>query len=40
MLAGGGDSCADIEHLRCEEDLFGNVASHSTVHRAFHEIAP
>ena len=23
MLAGGGESCADIEHLRVEEDLFG-----------------
>ena len=38
MLAGGGESCADIEHLRCEEDLFGNVPSDSTVYRAFHEI--
>ena len=40
MLAGGGESCADIEHLRCEEGLFGDVASDSTVHRAFHEITP
>jgi hypothetical protein len=40
MLAGGGESCADIEHLRCEEDLFGDVPSDSTVHRAFHEITP
>jgi hypothetical protein len=38
MLAGGGESCADIEHLRCEEDLFGNVPSDSTVYRAFHEL--
>ncbi len=39
VLAGGGESCADIEHLRAEEALFGFVASDSTVHRAFHEIS-
>ncbi|MHB1511432.1 MAG: IS1380 family transposase [Acidimicrobiales bacterium] len=38
VLAGGGESCADIEHLRAEGALFGHVASDSTVHRAFHEI--
>jgi hypothetical protein len=38
VLAGGGESCADIEHLRAEPVLFGHVASDSTVHRAFHEI--
>ncbi len=40
MLAGGGESCADIEHLRLQEDLFGSVPSDSTVFRTFHEIAP
>ncbi len=40
MLAGGGESCADIEHLRTQEDLFGQTPSDSTVFRAFHEIAP
>ena len=40
MLAGGGESCADIEHLRAQTDLFGHVASDSTVYRTFHEIAP
>jgi hypothetical protein len=40
MLAGGGESCADIEHLRLQEDLFGSVASDTTVFRAFHEITP
>ncbi len=40
MLAGGGETCADIEHLRSGEDLFGNVASDSTVPRAIHEITP
>jgi hypothetical protein len=39
MLAGGGESCADIEHLRAQEDLFGSTPSDSTVFRAFHEIS-
>jgi hypothetical protein len=38
MLAGGGESCADIEHLRLQEDLFGSVPSDTTVFRTFHEI--
>ena len=38
MLAGGGESCADIEHLRLQSDLFGSVPSDSTVFRAFHEL--
>jgi hypothetical protein len=37
-LAGGGESCADIEHLRLQEDLFGSVASDSTVFRTFHQL--
>jgi len=40
MIAGGGESCADIEHLRSQEDLFGWVPSDSTVFRTFHEITP
>ena len=40
MLAGGGESCADIEHLRLQEDLFGWVPSDTTVFRTFHEISP
>ena len=39
-IAGGGESCADIEYLRAEETLFGFVPSDSTVWRTFHEIAP
>ncbi len=39
VLAGGGESCADIEHLRVQADLFGSVPSDSTVFRTFHEIA-
>ncbi|MGH9307387.1 MAG: hypothetical protein ACRD0I_10975 [Acidimicrobiales bacterium] len=40
MLAGGGESCLDIEHLRIGEDLFGSVPSDTTVFRTFHEITP
>jgi hypothetical protein len=40
MLAGGGESCADIEHLRAQEDLFGSTPSDSTLFRTFHEISP
>jgi hypothetical protein len=40
MLAGGGESCADIEHLRLQGDLFGSVPSDTTVFRTFHELAP
>jgi len=38
MLAGGGESCADVEHLRLQSDLFGSVPSDTTVFRTFHEI--
>jgi hypothetical protein len=38
MLAGDGESCADIEHLRLQSDLFGSVPSDSTVFRTFHQI--
>ena len=40
MLAGGGSSCADIEHLRVEGRLFGFVASDSTTYRMFRDITP
>lgn len=40
VIAGGGESCADVEHLRLQRDLFGFVASDSTVHRMFHELDP
>ncbi len=39
-LAGGGESCLDVEHLRIGNDLFGSVPSDTTVARTFHEIAP
>lgn len=38
MIAGGGESCADIEHLRLQSDPFGSIASDSTVYRTFHEL--
>lgn len=38
VLAGGGESCLDIEHLRSGPDLFGPVPSDTTVARAFAEI--
>ena len=37
VLAGGGESCADVEHLRAQSELFGDVPSDSTVYRTFHE---
>ena len=40
MLAGGGESCADIEALRAQERLFGPVPSDSTLYRTFRQIAP
>ncbi|MFV0315585.1 MAG: IS1380 family transposase [Microthrixaceae bacterium] len=38
VLAGGGESCLDIEHLWAGPDLFGSVPSDTTVARAFAEI--
>lgn len=40
MLAGGGECCLDIEHLRVGADLFGPVPSDTTVARTFAEITP
>jgi hypothetical protein len=40
MLAGGGESCADIEALRAQERLFGAVPSDSTLYRTFRQITP
>jgi hypothetical protein len=38
VLAGGGESCLDIEFLRAGGELFGAVPSDTTVARTFHEI--
>jgi hypothetical protein len=38
MLAGGGEACADIERLRAQPDLFGSVASDSTLYRTFRDV--
>jgi Transposase DDE domain group 1 len=40
MLAGGGEACADIEHLRAQPALFGSVPSDSTLYRTFRGIDP
>jgi len=40
MLAGGGEACADIEHLRSQAALFGSVPSDSTLYRTFRSIGP
>lgn len=40
MLAGGGECCSDIEHLRVGAELFGSVPSDTTVARTFGEITP
>ena len=38
VLAGGGEVCTDIGHLRSQRDLFGPVGSHSTLYRALRGI--
>lgn len=38
MLAGGGESCADIEHLRAQDRLFGRVPSDSTLYRTIRQL--
>ena len=38
MLAGGGEACTDIEHLRAQEPLFGAVPSDSTLYRTFRSL--
>ena len=40
MLAGGGEGCADIEHLRAQAELFEAVPSDSTLYRSFRQIDP
>ena len=35
MLAGRGEACTDIEYLRAQPELFGEVPSDSTVYRTF-----
>ena len=38
MLAGGGECCADIEHLRIEPELFGEVCSDFTLYRTLRSL--
>lgn len=38
MLAGGGEACSDIERLRAQPALFGEVASDSTLYRSIRSV--
>ena len=40
MMAGGGEACSDIEKLRAQPVLFGEVPSDSTLYRTFFELDP
>ena len=40
MLAGGGEACTDIEHLRGQGVLFGDVPSASTMYRTLTSLTP
>ena len=37
-LAGGGESCTDVEYLRAQPALFGPVPSDSTLYRTYRQI--
>ena len=38
MLAGGGEACTDVEFLRSQPELFGRMASDSTLYRTMRSI--
>lgn len=40
MMAGGGEACSDIEKLRAQPSLFGEVPSDSTLYRTFFQLDP
>ena len=40
MIAGGGEACSDIEKLRAQPALFGEVPSDSTLYRTFFQLEP
>ncbi len=40
MMAGGGEACSDIEKLRAQPTLFGEVPSDSTLYRSFFQLDP
>jgi len=40
MLAGGGEACSDIEQLRVQDRLFGEVCSDSTLYRSIRQVTP
>jgi hypothetical protein len=37
-LAGGGESCSDVEFLRARPALFGPVPSDSTLYRTYRQL--
>lgn len=40
LLSGGGESCADVEHLRAQRELFPDVCSDSTMYRSLRQLSP
>ena len=40
MLAAGGEACTDIEFLACQDRLFGDVCSDTTLYRTIRAITP
>ena len=40
VLAGGGEACTDVEYLRAQPELFGDVASDSTLYRTITGLGP
>ena len=40
MMAGGGEACSDIEKLRAQPALFGEVPSDSTLYRTIFQLEP
>ncbi len=40
VLAGSGEACTDIEYLRSQRELFGDVASDSTLYRTLTGLGP
>ena len=40
VLAGGGEACTDIEYLRAQREMFGEVASDSTLYRTLTGLGP
>lgn len=37
VFASGGESCADIGHLRTQDEMFVSVSSNTIIYRTLHE---